>query len=68
MTATERKRIANKYAGKRCTLNGQAATVTGRLNRFAKVVRLQDTELGTEWSWETVERIMEKGGKFVDRI
>ena len=43
------------------TLNGQPATISGAMMKFA-VVRSIDFE--GEWNWPAVKRIVAKGGKF----
>ena len=45
------------------TLDGAPATVSGARNDFA-TVRLRSTGLSAEWAWETVARIVERGGDF----
>jgi hypothetical protein len=45
------------------TLDGKPAVISGYRNSFAKVTQLS-TGLSAEWSWEAVERIVAKGGKF----
>jgi len=61
--ATER--LANKYAGKSCTLGGKAAIVTGRLCNFAAICMLEEPLTSVEYAWPTVDRIMmNNGGNF----
>ena len=43
------------------TLNGQPATISGAMMKFA-VVRSMNFE--GEWNWSAVKRIVAKGGKF----
>lgn len=45
------------------TLNGNPARITGTVNDFATVT---DTKSGlsAEWSWYTVARVVEAGGRF----
>ncbi len=45
------------------TLNGKRAKITGLSKPFA-MVRQIDTGLGCEFAWETVKRVVEKGGHF----
>lgn len=56
--------IADKWAGEPCTLNGMPATITGRLLAFGRVRPLDTRFGGVEYSWETIDRIMDKGGAF----
>ena len=44
------------------TLNDRPAKISGYTLSFA-IVR-NDNGQSAEWAWETVERIVEKGGKF----
>ena len=61
---------SERYAGERCTLNGQDAIIGGRLCDFARVSTLPPknrkgyTPMQGEWAWDTVHRIMENGGAF----
>lgn len=45
------------------TLNGKPAVITGAGLDFAVVIDMK-TGLGAEWAWETVRRIVDKGGAF----
>lgn len=45
------------------TLNGAPAIIRGAFQRFA-TVELRDAGLGAQWVWETVARVMAKGGAF----
>jgi len=45
------------------TLDGAPARVTGYRQPFARVARLGDG-LSAEWSWQTVARIVARGGRF----
>lgn len=45
------------------TLNGLPAKVSGVNKQFATVTQLK-TGLSAEWSWEAVERIVNRDGKF----
>lgn len=58
-------RIAKRQAfcSAEVTLNGNRAKVSGIRNRFATVTDLV-THLSCEFAWETVERIVERDGKF----
>lgn len=47
----------------RVTLDGKPACIAGRLNPFATVATL-DGKARFEFTWETVARIVDKGGKF----
>ena len=50
---------------KKVTLNGNPATISGGMTRFAVVRQLNGDER-YEWSWETVKNIVNnKGGKFL---
>ena len=53
----------DKYAGAVCTLDGKPAKIAGRLLPFAKVAQI-DSALEVEFSWSTVDRIMQAGGEF----
>lgn len=48
----------------RCTLDGERATVVGRLCEFATVRSLQDSARSAEFAWDTVVLILAKGGEF----
>lgn len=50
-------------ADKPVTLNGAQARITGINKPFATVTQLA-TGLSAEWSWEAVERIVNRDGKF----
>lgn len=45
------------------TLNGERAKIGGVKNAFATVTQFK-TGLSCEFSWEAVERIVAKGGRF----
>jgi hypothetical protein len=45
------------------TLDGQPAKVSGFRNEYAKVSIIK-SGLSAEWAWETVARIVAKGGRF----
>lgn len=55
--------VRNRWTGKSCKLNGQPAIIGGRLLAFATVRTLDGRMIG-QWSWLTVERIMNNGGEF----
>jgi len=63
MQTTEQKRLADKWAGEECTLDGKPARVLGRLNDFATIAQIPDGKKA-EWTWDKVERIMYGGGSF----
>ena len=48
--------------GKQCTLDGCPAIVVGRKNHFGRI--MDDYGHSFEWSWESIGRIMDKGGNF----
>ena len=45
------------------TLNGNRAKISGVRNAFATVTDLE-TRMSCEFAWETVARIVERGGNF----
>lgn len=45
------------------TLDGSRASICGFANDFA-TIRTLDGKWSGEWSWDAVERIVLKGGKF----
>lgn len=47
----------------RVTLDGKPAVISARLMRFAKVSQL-NSSLSCEFAWETVDRVVLKGGNF----
>ena len=55
--------LATKYAGMDCTLDGKPARVYGRKLIFAIIAQF-DSSLEVEYSWPTVDRIMQAGGQF----
>lgn len=62
----ERRLLADKWAGSACSLRGVPAKITGRLEAFGSVSPL-DPEIGAiEYSWQTIDRVMESGGLFTD--
>ena len=56
-----KREIADAYAGKDCTLDGEPARIVGRCLPFARV--RSDTQ-DVEFAWETIRRVMEEGGRF----
>lgn len=46
------------------TLDGKPARITGKMNRFAFIYEIGDILKGSEWSWNAVRRIINKGGAF----
>jgi len=59
-----RQELANQWTGETCTLDGEPARVTGRLNRFATVKTIDPSGPIVEFSWEAVDRMMQVGGYF----
>lgn len=57
------RRLAEKWAGERCYLDGAPARILGRANRVATVAVLPDGP-HEEYSWHVVGRIMQAGGFF----
>jgi len=57
------KQIAERWTGKRCTLDSKPARVLGRLNNFATIAQVPDG-VKADWCWDTVDRIMSAGGNF----
>lgn len=60
--------LADRFAGRTVTLDGRAAIVGGRFERFAIVTTL-DSLIGprirAEYAWPTVARVItDHGGKF----
>lgn len=64
MQDTITRAIADRWAGEKCYLNGAPATVRGRLLPFAKITPQDERLAAVEYSWHTVQRIMERGGFF----
>lgn len=58
-----RRRAMVEDAGVKPTLNGHRASVGGYRLPFARVADLE-TGLDCEFSWETVARVMARGGAF----
>lgn len=63
-TLSLRQVLADRWTGARCTLNGKPAVIRGRLLPFASVAYL-NTPVSVEYTWETVNRVMLRGGNFV---
>ena len=59
MTYEERRKLCQK----RVTLDGKPAVIGGARHRFATVATLPHGA-SYEWAWETVKKIVEKGGDF----
>ncbi len=59
-----RQVIADQWSGRPCTLDGQPAKITGRLQTFATVSCLTPYGPAVEFAWETVQRVMVSGGEF----
>ena len=59
----EMRTAGKDCAGQDCTLEGCPARVVGRLERFA-TVRTNDGRFSAVYAWETVARVMGKGGNF----
>lgn len=53
----------NRWAGAACFLDNEPAKVCGRLNDFATIAQL-NSGLSADFSWATVDRIMQKTKKF----
>ena len=58
---SDRKHIADQYAGQECYLDGQKAKISGRLDQFATVATL-DGSRQVVFAWPAVARIMETAG------
>lgn len=57
-------KLADKWAGSDCTLDGKPARVRGRLLKFAIVGQTMGG-VQVEYAWATVEHVMvNKGGAF----
>ena len=54
--------IANRYAGKRCYLNGAPAKIIGRLCAQAWIAPLNTALAPVQYSWHTVQRVMRQAG------
>jgi len=53
------EKLADKWAGEKCFLNGKPAKILGRLNRVATIAILPDGP-SEQFSWQQVERTMRK--------
>lgn len=53
----DRKRIADRWAGTQCYLDGKLAIIAGRLNDFATIATLDGSQ-SVDFAWLTVDRIM----------
>ena len=53
----------NRWARAACFLDNKPAKVCGRLNDFATIGQL-NSALSVEYSWSTVDRIMQKTKQF----
>lgn len=61
---TERKEnLIDRSKAMKITLDGKPATIGGRLLNFA-IVGTVDGSQKYEWAWETVQKILNDGGKF----
>lgn len=62
--------IADRWAGARCTLDGEPARVQGRCLPLARIAPMPSDIFpgidadSVEFDWPTVERIMQSGGAF----
>ena len=50
------------------TLNGIRAKVSGRLTEIALVSQLDSPYLSFHYTWEAVERIIKRDGKFYGQV
>ena len=46
------------------TIDGEPATISGAMRRFARVSALADPGRSATFSWFAVSRILDKGGEF----
>jgi hypothetical protein len=53
-----------EYVGVACTLDGGRARVVGRQLSHGRVCALDGTLREIEFSWPTIARVMQAGGKF----
>ncbi len=67
-----KKKLADKWAGTECTIIDSRTglehrgRIVGRQNEFATVWALDDDRLDSEYTWATVDRVMnENEGRFV---
>ena len=59
--------LAAEYAGRECRLDGDRARIYGRALEFARIHKVDRRGVegsAVEFAWETVERVMLKGGEF----
>lgn len=63
MTPQEKRLAADRWTGEDCKLNGFPARVAGRLLPFGHVVT-DDLNHRAEYSWETIDRIMQTHREF----
>lgn len=63
LTQDDKLEIWRRQEGVSVTLNGKRAVISGYRNDFATVSQWPEG-LSAEWAWETVERIIDKGGAF----
>lgn len=59
--------ISERWTGERCYLDGAPARIVGRLNRFATVAPDNPDVPAIDYSWHTVNRVMERGRYFETR-
>ena len=52
------RKLAERWAGEACTINGEPARITGRLEAFATVATLDPDGPAVPYSWHTVARVM----------
>jgi len=64
ITIAERDK-RREMCSKHVTLNGKPARINGALCAGATVWAIDQPENGIPFSWETVYRIVAKGGRFV---
>ena len=60
----ERLERRRKLVEAKVTLEGKPAVIGGIRNKFATVTQLGPHGLTAHWSWEAVERIVKRDGKF----
>ena len=58
------RKIADRYTGERCYLDGAPARITGRLNSVGTVAPDDPAVSSVEFSWHAINRIMQAGGYF----
>lgn len=59
----DRKRLADRWAGAECYLDGKLAIISGRLQDFATIGTLDGSQ-SVEFSWLAVDRIMRRRMEF----